>query len=348
MSHHNVSKKIQQNVIAPETLAGKRLDQCLSNIFPDYSRSQLQKWLKQGSILMNGQIKKAKDKIIGGEQIILNATLEEQNHWQSEDIPLNIIHEDEDLIVINKPSGLTVHPGAGNLSGTLANALLAHNLDFQTVPRAGIVHRLDKDTSGIMVAAKNLKAHASLVNQISKRQIKREYEAIITGYITVGGTIKTKISRNPHDRLKMAVTATGKEAITHFVVLERYRAHTRILCKLQTGRTHQIRVHMAHIKAPIVGDPAYNPQLKLAKGLSKESQELLKKFQRQALHAWKLAFTHPASNEVVEFKIQPPQDMKILNQTLRQDTGNLYGHDGNKHFEDNDFDFATDYDAKEI
>ncbi len=341
--HHTVSKNIQQNVIAPESCAGQRLDQCLSSVFSDYSRSQLQKWLKEGAILVNGEVKKAKDKIIGGEEIALNAALEDKNHWQPEDIPLDIIYEDDDVIVINKPEGLIVHPGAGNLSGTLSNALLAHDPAFAKVPRAGIVHRLDKDTSGLMVAAKSLKAHASLVAQLSKRQVKREYEAIATGYITVGSTIKTKIGRSPHNRLKMAVTPTGKDAITHFVVLERYRAHTRIRCKLETGRTHQIRVHMAHIKAPLVGDPVYNPRLKLARGLSDEAQTLLKDFGRQALHAYKLAFIHPVSNELVEFSAKPPKDMQDLIQTLRQDAESLYSY-ADDDFDDDYFEFADDYD----
>ena len=341
MSHHTVFKNIQQNVIAPEALAGKRLDQCLSILFSDFSRAQLQKWLKQGAILVNGEIKKAKDKVIGGEEIILDVQLEEQNNWQPEAIPLNIIFEDDDIIVINKPSGFTVHPGAGNYSGTVSNALLAHDPSFATVPRAGIVHRLDKDTSGLMVAAKSLKAHASLVAQLAKRQVKREYEAIATGYITVGNTIKTKIGRSPHNRLKMAVTPTGREAITHFVILERYRAHTRIRCKLETGRTHQIRVHLAHIKAPIVGDQVYNPRLKLARGLSDEVQETLKAFQRQALHAYKLAFIHPASGKKVEFSAKPPEDMQHLIQTLRKDAESLYSYDTDD-YEDDYFHFADD------
>ena len=341
MPHHTVFKNIQQNVIAPETLAGKRLDQCLSILFGDYSRSQLQKWLKQGSILVNGEVKKAKDRIIGGEHITLDAELYEHSSWQAEHIPLEVIFEDEDIIVINKAAGLIVHPGAGNFSGTLSNALLAHNPIFATVPRAGIVHRLDKDTSGLMVAAKSLKAHASLVAQLAKRQVKREYEAIATGYITVGSTIKTKIGRSPHNRLKMAVTPTGKEAITHFVVIERYRDHTRIRCKLETGRTHQIRVHMAHVKAPLVGDFIYNPRLKLARGLSDEAKEVLKNFQRQALHAYKLGFIHPASGERIEFSAKPPEDMQHLIQVLREDAEGLYSYDDD--FDDECFDFTDDY-----
>ncbi len=342
MSHHTVFKNIHQNVIAPETLAGKRLDQCLSILFRDYSRSQLQKWLKQGDILVNGEQRKAKDKIIGGEEITLNTQLEQQNNWQAEPIALDVIFEDDHIIIINKPAGLTVHPGAGNYSGTLSNALLAHDSAFSTLPRAGIIHRLDKDTSGIMVIAKSLKAHTSLIEQLTKRQVKREYEAIVTGYITVGSTIKTKIGRNPHNRLKMAVTPTGKEAITHFVVLERYRGHTRIRCKLETGRTHQIRVHMAHIKAPLVGDPIYNPRLKLVKGLSDEAQEVLKAFKRQALHAYKLAFIHPDTEKHIEFIAKPPTDLQNLIKTLRYDAQQLYSYDEDD-FNDNYFDFVDDY-----
>ncbi|WP_018300830.1 23S rRNA pseudouridine(1911/1915/1917) synthase RluD [Fangia hongkongensis] len=343
MSHHTAFSDIHQNVIVPDELAGKRLDQVLSMLFDSYSRSQLQKWLKQGDILIDGEIKKAKDKLIGGEHISLNIALQTQTIWQAEKMPLDIIYEDQDIIVINKPTGLVVHPGAGNTSGTLSNALLAHDEAFSKVPRAGIVHRLDKDTSGLMVAAKTLSAHASLVDQLSKRKVKREYEAIATGYITVGSTIKTKIGRSPHNRLKMAVTPTGKDAITHFIILERYRGHTRIRCKLETGRTHQIRVHMQHVRAPLLGDPVYNPRLKLVKGSSEALQEVLKNFKRQALHAYKLAFIHPITKEEVTFSAKPPEDMQSLIKLLREDAKALYEYQDS--FDDfEDFDEFEAYD----
>ena len=349
MSHHTAFNDIHQKVIVPESHAGKRLDQCLLELFNDYSRSQLQKWLKQGDIRVNGQQKEAKKRVIGGEEISLDVTLENQTNWQAEDIPLHIIHEDDDIIVINKPASMVVHPGAGNFTGTLANALLAHNKAFQNIPRAGIVHRLDKDTSGLMVAAKSLKAHAWLVDQLSKRLVKREYEAVASGYITVGNTIKTKIGRNPHNRLKMTVTPIGKDAITHFVILERYRAHTRIRCKLETGRTHQIRVHMQHIKAPLLGDPLYNSRFKAPKGISQELSDVLRNFDRQALHAYKLGFIHPVSGDKMEFTAKPPTDMQNLIKSLREDAAPLYEYqdDFEDYFEDEDFDDSYDDDYED-
>ncbi|WP_119342650.1 23S rRNA pseudouridine(1911/1915/1917) synthase RluD [Facilibium subflavum] len=345
MPHHTAFEAVHQSVIVPESFAGKRLDQVLSQLFSDYSRAQLQKWLKQGDILVNGQEKKAKDKIIGGEHITIDAKLEAQTKWLAESMDLDIIYEDEDIIVINKPAGMVVHPGAGNTTGTLSNALLAHDKAFESIPRAGIVHRLDKDTSGLMVAAKSLVAHNALVSQLSKRQVKREYEAIATGYITTGGTIKTKIGRSPHNRLKMAVTPTGKEAITHFMILERYRGHTRIRCKLETGRTHQIRVHMQHVRAPLVGDPLYNSRLKLPRGISAELDQILRDFKRQALHAYKLSFKHPVTKEIVTFEAKPPKDMQILIKALRDDANQLYQYDDM--FDDFDDDFADDFDDAE-
>ena len=343
MPHNTSFEVIHQNVIVPESLAGNRLDQVLSHLFSDYSRSQLQKWLKQGDILVDGKIKKAKDKLIGFEQITLNVKLEKQTKWHAEDIHLDIVYEDSDIIVINKPIGQVVHPGAGNTSGTISNALLGYDPIFESIPRAGIVHRLDKDTSGLMVAAKTLTAHSSLVSQLSSRQVSREYEAIATGYITMGSTIKTKIGRSPHNRLKMAVTPTGKDSITHFTILERYRGHTRIRCKLETGRTHQIRVHMQHLRAPLVGDQLYNPRLKLPKGITEELATKLRQFNHQALHAYKLEFTHPVTQETVKFKCKPPKDFQELISLMRSDAQDLYTY--NYDFDDfDDFDEFDDFD----
>ncbi|MFZ9035478.1 MAG: 23S rRNA pseudouridine(1911/1915/1917) synthase RluD [Francisellaceae bacterium] len=337
VTHHTAFTDIEQSVIVPDSLAGLRLDQVLSELFGDYSRSQLQKWLKAGDIVIDGQIKKAKDKLIGGEKIHLKTQLINQTQWQPEAMDLNIIYEDGDIIVINKPAGLVVHPGAGNPTGTLSNALLAHDPAFQLVPRAGIVHRLDKDTSGLMVAAKSLAAHTALVESLSKRQVKREYEAIASGFLNKAGSIRTKMGRNPHHRLKMAVTPNGKDAITHVKIIEHYRAHTRIRCCLETGRTHQIRVHLQHIGAPLVGDPLYNPRLKLPKGSSEALVQALRDFKRQALHAWRLGFIHPISGETLVFKAPLPNDLKQLMRVLREDGKTLY------HYEEDEFDFDDEF-----
>lgn len=313
------SNIIYRVAIVPDSYAGKRLDQALCQLFCDYSRSQLQKWLQQGNILVDGSQKQAKNKVVGGENICLDVALENHTIWQAEAMPLEVVYEDHDIIVINKPDNLVVHPGAGNPSGTLSNALLAYDKAFHTVPRAGIVHRLDKDTSGLMVAAKTLSAHTSLVKQLSQHQVTREYEAIVTGCIHDDRTIKTNIGRNPHNRLKMAVTPVGKTAITHIKILAHYRAHTRIRCALETGRTHQIRVHMQYINAPLLGDPVYNSRYKISKAFSAELQHTLKHFKRQALHAYKLAFSHPITLKPIAFRKKPPHDMQALIQVLEQD-----------------------------
>ena len=322
MSYHIPSKNIHQNEIIPDSITGKRLDQALSILFPSYSRSQLQKWLKQGKILIDNQIKQAKEKIYGGEEIKLKIQIPLQTANQAEKIPLNIIYEDKDIIVINKPINFVVHPGIGNLTGTLLNALLAYHSAFQIVPRAGIVHRLDKDTSGLIVAAKTLTAYSSLIKQLFKRKITREYEAITAGYITLNKfTIKNKIRRSSYNRLKMAISPIGKEAITHFSVLERYHNdyYARVRCQLETGRTHQIRVHMQSLGAPIIGDQLYNRRIKIHKDISEISKETLKNFNRQALHAYRLIFTQPTTGKKLEFTSKPPKDMQNLIQTLRND-----------------------------
>ncbi len=336
MSKHKLSDEILQNVTVDLSMAGERVDVVLSKCFPDYSRSQLQKWLKQGNVTIDGEIRKAKEKLLGGEEVVLSAELSVQTEWQAQDIDLNVIYEDEDVIVINKPIGLVVHPGAGNNDGTLSNGLLAYCPGLRNIPRCGIVHRLDKDTSGLLVVAKTLKAHNSLVEQLQARTVKREYEAIACGYITSGSTIDAAIGRCPHNRLKMAVTKLGKPAITHFNILERYRSHTRIRCKLETGRTHQIRVHMAHINAPLLGDPLYNKRLKINGNMSQELKDILRSYKTQALHALKLAFIHPSTNELVEFKAKCPVHFQELIQILRQDAEELYQYDD---LDEDDIDF---------
>lgn len=319
MTNDNAFQHIHQSVIVPENFAGQRLDQIISALWPEYSRSQHQKWLKDGKVTVDGKIKKAKEKLIGGEKIILQAQLENKTEWVAESIPLDIIFEDDDIIVINKPAGLVVHPGAGNTHGTVSNALLAHDERFKMVPRAGIVHRLDKDTTGLMVAAKSLPAHTSLVEQLSNRTVKREYEAITTGVMRVGGTVNAPIGRSPHNRLKMAVSNFAKPAVTHIEVIEQFASNTRIRCKLETGRTHQIRVHTQHLKTPLVGDPLYGARNKLPANISHHLREILSNFKRQALHAYHLSFIHPITKETVSFTAKPPQDFLDLLNALRED-----------------------------
>ncbi len=335
LNTEETSGTITQSITVDELHAGKRLDQILAEVFPDYSRSQLQKWLKQGYVTVDTQIIKGKQKLIGNELIELQVNIETQTEWHAEDIPLDIIYEDDTVIVVNKPVGMVVHPGAGNTSGTLSNALLHHYPDIKSVPRAGIVHRLDKDTSGLLVAAKTLKAHTSLVEQLQNRTVKREYEAVTSGVITAGATIDKPIGRSPHHRTKMAINEQGKPGITHFNVLEKYRAHTRIRCKLETGRTHQIRVHMLHINAPLLGDQTYNPRLRLPNGASDDLIAMLRAFKRQALHAYQLGFVHPDTGKDVSFKAKPPEDMQELIKVLREDMQSLYQKeaDEDEHFE---------------
>ena len=275
---------VQRGLISDDW-AGKRLDHALADMFPDYSRSRLQQWLKDGQITVNGEVLRAKDKVAGGEEVELYPKLECDTDWQAQDIPLDIVHEDEHILVIHKPAGLVVHPAAGNQDGTLLNGLLFHDTELATLPRAGIVHRLDKDTSGLLVVARTLKAQKQLVDQLQERAFLREYRAVVNGVLTAGGTVDEPIGRHPVHRKRMAVVHNGKTAITHYRIEQRFRAHSLLRVKLETGRTHQIRVHMAHINHPIVGDPVYGGRLKLPKGCTDELVETLRSFKRQALHA---------------------------------------------------------------
>lgn len=303
----------------PASCAGMRLDQALAQLFTEYSRSRLSQWLKAGQVRVNGEQMRGRDKVWGGEQVEIEAELEEQIAWQAEAIPLDIEYEDEQLIVINKPAGLVVHPAAGNPAGTLVNALLHHDPDLSTIPRAGIVHRLDKDTSGLLVVAKTLSAQKSLVEQLQTRSLLREYEAVVTGVITAGGSVDAPIGRHPVQRKRMAVTPSGKPAVTHYRVVERFRAHSWIRCRLETGRTHQIRVHMAHIHYPLVGDPDYGGRLRLPRGCSEALADTLRGFRRQALHAGRLGLIHPQSGKKLEWKANLPADMEQLLTDLRAD-----------------------------
>lgn len=303
----------------PDNLAGERLDQVAAQLFSDYSRARLQSWIKSGELTLNGEVHKPKMKVMGGEWLEVKAMLESTDRWEAQDIALNVVYEDDDILVINKPAGLVVHPAAGHADGTLLNALLHHAPQLDTVPRAGIVHRLDKDTTGLMVVAKNLISHTFLVEQLQAREMGREYEAVTFGVMTGGGRVDEPIGRHPQQRKKMAVVSTGKEAATNYEVVQRFREHTHIRLKLETGRTHQIRVHMAHIKYPLIGDPLYAGRPRLPRGATQELVEFLQGFKRQALHARRLRLVHPADYEEMEWEVELPEDMQRLLQLLGED-----------------------------
>ncbi len=301
----------------PEHLTGFRLDQALAEIFPDYSRSRLQRWIRGGRVLVDGRVLRPRDRVEGGELVELDSEPEVVSTCLPEDLPLDIVFEDESVIVINKPAGLVVHPAVGNWQGTLQNALLHHDPQLATLPRAGLVHRIDKDTTGLLVVARTLSAHKSLVDQLQARTIKREYLAIVHGVMTAGGTIDEPIGRHSVDRKKYAVHANGKSAVTHYRVSERMTHHTLVRVNLETGRTHQIRVHMAHVRFPLVGDPVYGGRSRIPRGCSESMIVRLQKFRRQALHAARLVLQHPGRGESSEWSVDMPQDMSGLLEDLR-------------------------------
>lgn len=307
------------NATVPFELAGRRFDQVLAELFPDFSRSRLAAWIKSGDARLDGEIVAPRHSVRGGERIAVEVRLEREIGAEPEAIDLDIRHEDADVLVINKPPGLVVHPGAGNPAGTLQNALLHHDPGLAEIPRGGIVHRLDKDTSGLMVVARTLRAHTSLVEQLSERDVHRQYAAVVYGAMIAGGKVDAPIGRHPRDRLKQAVREDGREAVTHYRVRERFRAMTLIECRLETGRTHQIRVHMAHVRHPLVGDPQYGGLLKLPKGATSELAEALRGFRRQALHAERLEFRHPKTGKTIAVEAGRPADMENLLVALRAD-----------------------------
>ena len=308
-----------REAVVPEAAAGRRFDAVLAELFPEFSRSRLAEWIKSGDALLDGARARPRDPVRGGEPVSLRAQLEDQVRAEPEDIPLQVLHEDPEVFVLDKPAGLVVHPGAGNPGGTLVNALLHRDPALAALPRAGIVHRLDKDTSGVMVVARTLEAHTALVAQLSAREVHRQYLAVVVGALVSGGTADAPIDRHPRDRIRMAVREDGRDAVTHFRLRERFRAHTALECRLETGRTHQIRVHMAHLKHPIVGDPLYGGPLRLPRGASEALVEALRGFRRQALHAETLEFRHPASGEPLRVSAPVPADLAALMDALRED-----------------------------
>ena len=305
-------------VTIPDDHAGLRLDKSLATLLPQYSRAKIQSWINLQQVSVDGQLQVGRYSVSGGEKVVLTPVQEDQNaQYHAEDIPLDIVYEDDHLIVINKPSGLVVHPGAGNYHGTLLNALMYHNTAQSTLPRAGIVHRLDKDTSGIMVAAKSLIAHTSLTNALQAREIDRHYYAVVRGQLISGGTIEAPIGRHAHDRTKMAVNERGKPACTHYKIIEKFKRHTWVEAELHSGRTHQIRVHFSYQNHPLVGDSVYAPRVQRVANVPDELNDCLSQFPRQALHAYQLAFAHPITKETMTWKIGLPDDMQSLIQSLR-------------------------------
>jgi len=312
---------IQHKDTVPESCLGKRLDQTIAQMFPDYSRSRLKDWILAGSVTVNGEtLIRAREKMYGGEIITINAEVESEKRFEAQNIALNIVYEDDDILVINKPAGLVVHPGAGNPDGTVLNALLHYCPELDVVPRAGIVHRLDKDTTGLMVVAKTIAAQTNLVDALQLREITREYEAIANGLMTAGGVVDEPIGRHPTKRTNMAVTFSGRPSITHYRVLEKYRLHTRLRLRLETGRTHQIRVHMSHITHPLVGDPTYGGRPRPPKNATPELLAILRSFKRQALHAAMLSLYHPITGELMTWHADLPDDFVELVKVLQQDS----------------------------
>lgn len=315
-----MTESVQRTAIVPAERAGSRLDQTLAILFPEFSRSRLQQWVRAEQVLVDGEVMRPRDKLVGGERVELNATLDEQVSVKPQAIALHVVYEDEQLLVIDKPAGLVVHPGAGNAEGTLQNALLHHAPSLAGIPRSGIVHRLDKETSGLLVVAKTLQAHHALVEQLQARTVRREYLALVNGTFTAGGRIEAGIARHPRDRVRMRVDERGREAITHYRIAKRFQAHTLLRVALETGRTHQIRVHMAHIGHPLVGDPLYGGRMLLPKGATDEMRHALRSFRRQALHAACLGLAHPETGKEVGWEASLPQDMNELLELLERES----------------------------
>ncbi len=319
------STRLQRELrLAPQS-AGRRLDQALAEALPEFSRSRLKRWIDDGMLRVDGRVPRPRDIVAGGERIVLDAPDADAVPPAAEDIALNVAWEDRDVIVVDKPAGLVVHPGAGNPAGTLQNALLAHDKKLAKLPRAGIVHRLDKDTSGLLIVARNEASRTALAAALAERGIPREYQAVCVGVMTAGGKVDAPIDRHPVDRLRMAVRSSGREAVTHYRVIERYRRHTWVRVTLETGRTHQIRLHLSHAGYPLVGDPVYGKRLAVPRGATPELAAALHGFRRQALHAAKLGFAHPRTGKTVEVQSKLPADLRGLIACLKRDRDSAAG-----------------------
>ena len=304
-------------IVLAQSPAGLRLDQALAAALPQYSRSRLAAWVRDGKVTVDGRASRPRAQVFGGEEVVVHAAAEPDGRVLPERIPLKVAHRDRHLFVIDKPAGLVVHPGAGNREHTLQNALLALDPALAAVPRPGIVHRIDKDTSGLLVVARTLEAHTALVRMLQHHEVQREYLALCVGALTGGGSVDRPIGRHRTDRLRMSVRADGREAVTHYRIAERFAAHTLLRVSLETGRTHQIRVHLAHIGHPLVGDPLYGGRRQLTAGSSTPLREALARFGRQALHAARLSFDHPVTGRPVDVESPLPEDFRALLEALR-------------------------------
>ena len=303
-----------------DRFAGMRLDTALAELFPDYSRSRVQSWIRAGQVRLDGAEGKPRTRLAGDE--LLEVTIPDQpqvDEFSAQDIPLDIVYQDDDLIVVNKPAGLVVHPAAGHADGTLQNALLYFDRGLADVPRAGIVHRLDRDTTGLLVVARNPGTHRRLVKLMQARRIKREYQALVHGVVTAGGSVDAAIGRHARDRKRMCVREDGRPAVTHYRVLQRFRAHTHLLLELESGRTHQIRVHMQYLHHPLVGDPVYGGRDRVPPGAEQAFIDQLRAFPRQALHAWRLGLPHPRTGEDMQWETPLPEDMRRLIEAMQAD-----------------------------
>jgi 23S rRNA pseudouridine1911/1915/1917 synthase len=313
-----MGEQIRQQATVSESQDGRRLDQVAAEVFPDFSRARLQAWIRSGALLSDGRVMRPRDKAAAGSELTLVADLEDEVGWRGQAIELDVVFDDADLIVVNKPAGLVVHPAAGHHEGTLVNALLHSYPELSKLPRAGVVHRLDKDTSGLMVVARSLRAHASLVDQLQARTVSREYAAVCVGALTGGGTVNASIGRHPRARKKMMVVESGgKPSVTHYRLEERFDHYTLIAVRLETGRTHQIRVHMAHLRHPLVGDPVYGGRPRLPPGAAQPLVDMLRHFPRQALHARRLGLVHPGGGQACRWEVPLADDMEDLLDCLR-------------------------------
>ena len=310
-------RRIQRQAKVQLEIAGQRADKVAALLFPEFSRTQLQHWMLSGELTADGAPIQPKLTLNANQMLHIDAEIAESERWKAESIPLNIIYEDESLLIVDKTAGMVVHPAAGNPDGTLLNALLGYDSKVSQLPRCGIVHRLDKETSGLLVVAKTLEAQTSLVRQLQARTVHRQYQAVCAGRCTAGGKVDAPIGRHPRHRVKMAVVQSGKPAITHYRVEEKFSHHTRLKLNLETGRTHQIRVHMAHINHALVGDPLYSGRFRKPANISSALEHSLGEFRRQALHATSLQFVHPSMGSTVMFDSPLPEDFQSLLEALR-------------------------------